>query len=561
METTDLSSEGENADEKDLKISSFSLNSPDMPESSLSDANNNFNEMGSDKDFTDESSKKKNKMEEDKYEGNGIDSGDSISQYQDQSDMQYHQPQPSSNNDDENESLLSKGESIKLINIDENGKFSITQEGQKFLESIEMSVALVCVAGAYRSGKSFLCSKMVGNTGGFKIGHTTKGLTKGIWVWSITKTIQVNGEDVSVIYCDTEGLYEIGKHKTNSDSIFVLTLLISSYLIINDKSHIQESTIEKLSIVTNLAKMIKLNANEKEEDRPETLAKNFPYLMWLLRDKHLNYTHIKTDEEVSVNEYFESCLEENPEDYKEENNMIRRLLQQYFPKRGCIAMDQPTDTVRDLQRLDSSDISINPIFLDQVKQLMLNIEKEIVPKTFNNEIPMNGVMLTQFIEMIIATINDNGEFCIAEAYDSAINYSWSKIESFYVKQMEQKLEEESEAKLKALIDVNTDFNNRKKVVLSQFTENENEYYVKRFKLNLAERIDSMIDGVVVKYQEIWHTQCEEIALEKYKEFRNTFERKSRENNLMPYQDIVAFVGQFEESYLSDAPEGTNRNKV
>lgn len=132
---------------------------------------------------------------------------------------------------------------------------------------------------------------LVGNIGGFEIGHTTKGQTKGVWIWSIPKTIQVNGEDVNIIYCDTEGLYEVGKQKKASDSIFVLTLLISSYLILNDKSLLDESSIEKLSVVTNLAKLIKMNTNDKDESNPENLARNFPFLMWVFRDKQLEYTH------------------------------------------------------------------------------------------------------------------------------------------------------------------------------------------------------------------------------------------------------------------------------
>lgn len=174
---------------------------------------------------------------------------------------------------------------------------------------------------------------------------------------------------MSIIYCDTEGLYEVGRDKTKSDSIFVLTLLISSYLIINDKSHIQESAIEKLSVVTNLANMIKLNSN-RDGSQPENLAKSFPYLMWLLRDKQLDYTHRNTGEKVSEDEYLESCLEENPEDYKDENNMIRRLLLKYFPRRGCMAMSIPTDSIRELNLLGSHPIAISEEFLQQVKKLM-----------------------------------------------------------------------------------------------------------------------------------------------------------------------------------------------
>ena len=58
-------------------------------------------------------------------------------------------------------------------------------------------VAVVAIAGAYRSGKSFLVNSLCGKGAGFAVGSTVKACTKGIWLWG--KAVKVDGADYQYV--------------------------------------------------------------------------------------------------------------------------------------------------------------------------------------------------------------------------------------------------------------------------------------------------------------------------------------------------------------------------
>jgi hypothetical protein len=64
------------------------------------------------------------------------------------------------------------------------GEYEANPEALAFLKSIEGKVAIISVAGMYRTGKSYLLNTiMLKQKGGFAVGPTTNPKTKGIWVW------------------------------------------------------------------------------------------------------------------------------------------------------------------------------------------------------------------------------------------------------------------------------------------------------------------------------------------------------------------------------------------
>ena len=73
-------------------------------------------------------------------------------------------------------------------------EFVLTEEGEKFLNSLDQPIAVVSIAGLYRTGKSFLVNKIVPSSdsnfsskdkkrNGFKVGTTTQSTTKGLNIW------------------------------------------------------------------------------------------------------------------------------------------------------------------------------------------------------------------------------------------------------------------------------------------------------------------------------------------------------------------------------------------
>lgn len=142
--------------------------------------------------------------------------------------------------------------------------YIITQEGAKFISNIPSPIAVVSVAGMYRTGKSYLLNRMLLNRcNGFGVGPTVNPCTKGLWCWSKTipgKTVQ--GESVNVIIIDTEGIGALDEDQTHDTRIFTLAILSASSFIYNSTGSIDENALQNLSLVVNLTRSIQLNSLE-----------------------------------------------------------------------------------------------------------------------------------------------------------------------------------------------------------------------------------------------------------------------------------------------------------
>ena len=68
------------------------------------------------------------------------------------------------------------GKAIPFITIDEkSGLFEVDPSAMVFLESFprQKKIAVVAIAGPYRTGKSFLANRILNQSKGFDIGSTT----------------------------------------------------------------------------------------------------------------------------------------------------------------------------------------------------------------------------------------------------------------------------------------------------------------------------------------------------------------------------------------------------
>ena len=113
---------------------------------------------------------------------------------------------------------------LQLVDINEEGIFEVTSDGINFLSSLKnQKIAVLCVTGPYRSGKSFLANLIMNNMDGFKVGATINACTKGLWVWG--KPIELeNGTKLLVIDC--EGLGSVEKDRTNNIDMKIFTLSV-----------------------------------------------------------------------------------------------------------------------------------------------------------------------------------------------------------------------------------------------------------------------------------------------------------------------------------------------
>lgn len=92
---------------------------------------------------------------------------------------------------------------VQLCRVTESGKIHLNRFALESIAKIRRKIAVLAIAGPYRTGKSFLLNRIAGHQKGFKLGNTTNPCTEGLWIWGKPITIS---EDTDLILIDSEGL-------------------------------------------------------------------------------------------------------------------------------------------------------------------------------------------------------------------------------------------------------------------------------------------------------------------------------------------------------------------
>jgi hypothetical protein len=133
--------------------------------------------------------------------------------------------------DSTEESAADGGKAIPFIELNEQGYFQVNTEAMAILEEQQKKkVAVVAIAGPYRTGKSFLANRFLNKMKAFTIGSTVQSCTRGIWMWS--KPVPLTDE-VDGILLDTEGLNSTDRCFDADIKIFSLSILLSSTFVFN----------------------------------------------------------------------------------------------------------------------------------------------------------------------------------------------------------------------------------------------------------------------------------------------------------------------------------------
>lgn len=124
---------------------------------------------------------------------------------------------------------------IPLLVAQNDGKYSVTTEAKTIISSIKTPIAVVSVAGLYRTGKSYLLNRMLLNrSSGFGVGPTVNPCTKGLWMWGAPiKTRGEDGQPLTLLIIDTEGLGALDEDENHDNKIFSLAILLSTSFIYN----------------------------------------------------------------------------------------------------------------------------------------------------------------------------------------------------------------------------------------------------------------------------------------------------------------------------------------
>lgn len=330
--------------------------------------------------------------------------------------------------------VTSTGQSIALVDFGDDGCFRVNDEAVAILAKVEAPMAVVSVAGLYRTGKSFLLNRVIlqnhGSSGahGFVVGPTTRACTKGIWMWSEPlQAVDVHGRSVNVVVIDTEGIGAPTADATHDTRIFALGLLLSSYFIYNSVGSIDEQALSNMSLVTNLSTQIRGHVDDSE--LPEKPNLSFPAFLWVVRDFALQLRD-GGGRTIGAKEYLEDALKDCDGRAAASKNRVRACLREYFPDRDCFTLIRPCTDEAQLQNLDTlPNKQLRPEFLEQAAVLRGKILAEAVrrPNTIN-ECELSGTMLGLLCRSYVAAINEGRVPVIQDAWSYVCDAQRAKTE-------------------------------------------------------------------------------------------------------------------------------------
>jgi len=132
---------------------------------------------------------------------------------------------------------------IQLVDVTPGGKLRLNPPALQQLRNVGRPACVIGIIGKYRDGKSYLLNRIFACKPGegFDLGHSVKGETKGIWLW-----YRLVG-DAYVVLLDCEGTGDVDRRDSELDvKLAILVTLLTSYLIVNLKGALDETTLSQL---------------------------------------------------------------------------------------------------------------------------------------------------------------------------------------------------------------------------------------------------------------------------------------------------------------------------
>eukprot|EP00762_Andalucia_godoyi_P004574 ANDGO_05088.mRNA.1 GBP4 protein len=349
-----------------------------------------------------------------------------------------------------------------LIVLDtQTNKFVIGPAAAQFLENLDAPVAVIAIAGLYRTGKSFILNNLAGRSDGFDVGSTIEPCTKGLWLWDCPpKEVGVRPNlppGARVVMLDTEGLGSFQQTETYDVQVFAFAVLLSSFFVYNSLGSIDEQAIDRLSLVVQLSKHVRARKaadhpsnqrNQKTEngensgpEEDSALKAYFPSFLWLVRDFSLELE--LGGKQISSREYLERALQpmEGRGERTESKNKIRQFIRHFFVDRDCFTLKRPVTDESKLQRISSLPLTeLRPEYLEQLVELKERIFNRTECKQIDGHM-LTGRMLLELTKEYVDAINKGSVPTISSAWDSVVTMENQKAlqtaVEYYTRQMEK----------------------------------------------------------------------------------------------------------------------------
>ncbi|KAK2642351.1 hypothetical protein Ddye_024114 [Dipteronia dyeriana] len=307
---------------------------------------------------------------------------------------------------------------IRLVYCDEKGKFRMDPEAVAALQLVKEPIGVVSVCGRARQGKSFILNQLLGRSSGFQVASTHRPCTKGLWLWSAPlKRTALDGTEYNLLLLDSEGIDAYDQTGTYSTQIFSLAVLLSSLFIYNQMGGIDEAALDRLSLVTQMTKHIRVRASGGRTSASE-IGQFSPIFVWLLRDFYLDL--VEEDRRITPRDYLELALRPVPGKAKDiaAKNEIRDSIRALFPDRECYPLVRPLNNENDLQRLDQISLDkLRPEFRSGLDALTKFVFERTRPKQVGATV-MTGPVLIGITESYLDALNNGAVPTISSSWQS-----------------------------------------------------------------------------------------------------------------------------------------------
>lgn len=307
---------------------------------------------------------------------------------------------------------------IRLVYCDEKGKFRMDPEAVAALQLVKEPIGVVSVCGRARQGKSFILNQLLGRSSGFQVASTHRPCTKGLWLWSAPlKRTALDGTEYNLLLLDSEGIDAYDQTGTYSTQIFSLAVLLSSMFIYNQMGGIDEAALDRLSLVTQMTKHIRVRASGGKTT-PSELGQFSPIFVWLLRDFYLDL--VEDNRKITPRDYLEIALRPVQGSGRDiaAKNEIRDSIRALFPDRECFPLVRPLNNENELQRLDQISLDrLRPEFRAGLDALTKFVFERTRPKQVGATV-LTGPVLIGITESYLDAINNGAVPTISSSWQS-----------------------------------------------------------------------------------------------------------------------------------------------
>ena len=299
----------------------------------------------------------------------------------------------------------------------------------ELLCSINKPLAVLSICGPFRSGKSYLMSRILGMPGTFKSCHGMRACTHGIWM----ATTVLECQEFATIVLDTEGIDAVGASENMAMSLLTLTTLLSSFLIYNSKRVPQNVDLDKMRCFSQLSTSLLAQRDD------HISKKFFPHFLWLLRDVCLTILN-RQGEPISPTEFLHTRILTTK---CGEPTELGRSLCSLFPSLECSTLPIPSSKRDIIRNIVERQDELKPAFNTAVDKLIQQILCQVTPKMAIDGVNLvNGCTLATLIISYVDTINTPGAVPdLGQGWQAVIRRQLKEYCVKLVKEYENEMEE------------------------------------------------------------------------------------------------------------------------